>query len=65
MFLGDTVLLWHLERMQSEGLVGKDNAAWAATGGPRRIRKPRWIGGYEIRDETYRWDPVLAGLVRR
>ena len=64
-FLGDAVLLWHLERMASEGLLKKEQDLWIATGHPRRQRKPRWIGGYEIRDESVAWDPALARLVRR
>ena len=27
-------------------------------------RFPRWLGGYEVKDESVRWDPVLARLVR-
>ena len=34
-FLGDTVLAWHLERMASEGLLKKVDDSWAATGEPR------------------------------
>ena len=25
---------------------------------------PRWLGGYEVTDETVRWDPALSRLVR-
>jgi hypothetical protein len=25
---------------------------------------PRWLGGYEVKDETVRWDPALTRLVR-
>jgi hypothetical protein len=62
-FLGDTVLAWHLERMRFEGLVEQQNEFWASTGEPRRTRRPRWIGGYEIRDERLCWDPA-SGAIR-
>ena len=62
-FLGDSVLAWHLERMQVEGLVRKQDDLWAATGEARRMRQPRWIGGYEIRDERLCWDPA-SGAIR-
>jgi hypothetical protein len=64
-FLGDTVLAWHLQRMEAQGLLRRDGEKWISTNQPRRLRQPRWIGGYEIRDETYCWDPALARLVRR
>lgn len=52
-FLGDAVLAWHLQRLREEGLIG----------GNRRLgRLPRWLGGYEVKDETLRWDPALARL---
>jgi hypothetical protein len=44
-FLGDTVLAWHLERLQ------------------RNAHRPRWLGGYEVKDESLRWDPGSARLV--
>jgi hypothetical protein len=25
---------------------------------------PRWLGGYEVKDQTLRWDPALSRLVR-
>jgi hypothetical protein len=64
-FLGDAVLVWHLERMAYEGLLKKVDDRWVATGHSRRLRQPRWIGGTEIRDESVRWDPALARLARR
>ena len=64
-YLGDAVLLWHLGRMASEGLVEKSGETWATTGNRRRFRTPRCIGGYEIRDERVCWDPASAQLVRR
>jgi hypothetical protein len=52
-FLGDAVLAWHLRRMEQEGLLA----------GARKKRVPRWLGGYEVRDETLRWDPALGRVV--
>ena len=43
-FLGDTVLAWHLERLQ------------------RNAHRPRWLGGYEVREESLRWDPASGRL---
>jgi len=62
-FLGDAVLAWHMERMRSEGLLEKQGESWVATGHPRRMRQPRWIGGCEVRDERLCWDPA-AGAIR-
>jgi hypothetical protein len=62
-FLGDAVLAWHLARLSHEGLVEQDRGAWAATGKPRRQRLPRWLGGYEVKDESLRWDPASGRLV--
>ena len=52
-FLGDAVLAWHLRRLEEEELLA---------GKPRR-RLPRWLGGYEVKDERLRWDPGSARLV--
>ncbi len=61
-FLGDAVLAWHLERLAKEGLVIRRGESWAVTGSPRKQRVPRWLGGYEVKDEALRWDPALARL---
>jgi hypothetical protein len=72
-FLGDTVLLWHLSRLESDGLVAnKDN--WSLTLKGRHVldakldawsfpRQARWIGGYEMKDGRLRWDPDSVRLV--
>ncbi|HKU45951.1 MAG TPA: DUF1835 domain-containing protein [Burkholderiales bacterium] len=60
-FLGDVVLRWHLERLEAEGLVGRKGDTWVTTHKQRR-RLPRWLGGYEVRDESVRWDPALSRL---
>ena len=73
-FLGDTVLAWHLERLAREGFLKKEMLwglgergktvlageadAWA------QPRSARWLGGYEIKDGRPRWDPELARLAR-
>ena len=55
-FLGDTVLAWYVERLTKEGLLGGDG---------RRRRLPRWLGGYEVVDETLSWDAASGRLARR
>lgn len=67
-FLGDAVLAWHLERMAQESLVEGEGEHWGSkrwkvTGKPRTRRLPRWLGGYEVKDETVRWDPELGRLI--
>jgi uncharacterized protein DUF1835 len=62
-FLGDVVLAWHLERLAEEGFVESRDASWSLLGTKRRQRLPRWLGGYEVKDETLRWDPALGRLV--
>ena len=72
-FLGDSVLQWHLQRMEREGFVrgGQD---WSLTGKGSDVlrgaadawkskRAPRWLGGVQVRDGTPRWDPAAARLV--
>ena len=62
-FLGDVVLTWHLERLEKAGVVARSDKAWMLTGSARRQRLPRWLGGYEVKDETLRWDPGSGRLV--
>jgi len=67
-FLGDAVLAWRLERLAQEGMLEAEGTHWASkvwrlSGNPRARRLPRWLGGYEVKDQTLRWDPVLARLV--
>ena len=62
-FLGDTVLGWYLRRLEDEGLVERRGAEWAAAGSSRTRRVPRWLGGYELKDEALRWNPELGRLV--
>ena len=61
-FLGDVVLLWHLKRLAHEGLVAGRDHRWWCTGNRRSSRLPRWLGGYEVRDESLRWDPLSRRL---
>jgi len=74
-FLGDTILAWHLERLAAEGFVKKGAALWSLGERGREVlmkkadawaqpRRARWLGGYELRDGALRWDPGLARLVR-
>ncbi|HEV3009109.1 MAG TPA: DUF1835 domain-containing protein [Burkholderiales bacterium] len=62
-FLGDAVLAWHLERLAKAGLIECRAGDWALTGKRRQRRLPRWLGGYEVKDEALRWDPDLGRLV--
>jgi hypothetical protein len=64
-FLGDAVLAWHLERLAKEGLVERSGDAWTRIGRKRQRRLPRWLGGYEARDETFTWDAGAKRLVHR
>jgi hypothetical protein len=66
-FLADAVLAWHLERMAHEGLIEGEGEHWGSkrwkvTGKTRTRRLPRWLGGYEVKDETVRWDPASGRL---
>ena len=61
-FLGDTVLAWHLQRMAHERLVEKRGEEWRLSGKSRSHRVPRWLGGYEVKHATLRWDPVSGKL---
>ena len=67
-FLGDAVLAWHLERLAREGLIAGQGTHWGSkqwqlTGQRRARRVSRWLGGYEVKDETLRWDPASGRLV--
>jgi hypothetical protein len=62
-FLGDAVLDWHLRRLEKERLLERRGGDWALSGKSRTRRVPRWLGGYEVRDATLRWDPASARLV--
>jgi hypothetical protein len=66
-FLGDSVLALHLERLAADGLVKKQAALFAITEKGSAVlegavdawtlpRRPRWLGGYEIRSGRLRWD---------
>ena len=72
-FLGDTVLEWHLRRMASDGLVG-EGPQWRLTAHGhqvlegkadawQRARAPRWLGGVQVTRGEPRWDAAAARLV--
>ena len=67
-FLADAVLAWHLERLQYERLLegwGKHwrSKDWRLSGKSRSKRAPRWLGGYQVRDASLRWDPGSGAVV--
>ena len=67
-FLADAVLAWHLERLQYERLLegwGKQwrSKDWRLSGKSRSQRVPRWLGGYQVRDASLRWDPASGAVV--
>ena len=62
-FMGDSVLAWHLERLSKEGLVERHGELWGSTGKNRKNPPLRWLGGYEVREGSLRWDPSSARLV--
>ncbi len=43
--------------------LGDRVLAWHLERLQRNAHRPRWLGGYEVRDESLRWDPVTARLV--
>jgi hypothetical protein len=62
-FLGDTVLAWHLARMQQEGLMEERRGQWLAVSRGRTKRLPRWLGGVRVdADSPWRWDPARGAL---
>ena len=64
-FLGDTVLRLHLSRLEADGLIrgSFDLTPKAREALDKRLdtwsspRRPRWVGGYEVKDGRLRWDP--------
>ncbi len=72
-FLGDSVLEWHLRRMEREGFV-QGGTEWRLTVKGEEVmsgkadawhsgRAPRWLGGVRVSDGNPRWDPSAARLV--
>jgi hypothetical protein len=66
-FLGDASLALHLERLAADGFIRKGRD-FALTERAREVlegkadawsfpRRPRWLGGYEVRSGRLRWDP--------
>jgi hypothetical protein len=67
-FAGDSVVALHLKRLAADGLVQKKAALFSITQRGSEViegkadawtqpRRPRWLGGYEIRSGRLRWDP--------
>ena len=61
-FMGDTVLRWHLMRLELEGWVQQRDDVWQlGRRGERRLE--RWLGGVLVRpDSPWRWDPDASSL---
>jgi hypothetical protein len=63
-YLGDSVLAWHLARLQREGLVEEQGGRWRAIERSERRREPRWLGGVCVTaDSPWCWD-AARGRVR-
>lgn len=63
-FLGDAVLLWHLERLRDEGALRLENKSWASTGSQPGRSRVRWLGGVQVLPQVrWRYDPVLGRIV--
>jgi hypothetical protein len=62
-FLGDTVLRWHLQRLQDEGAVRFHGDAYECRNAPRRSRE-RWLGGVQVLPQVrWRYDAALGRIV--
>jgi hypothetical protein len=55
-FMGDTVLRWHLARLEIEGRIRQRDGAWqVGSDGNRRLE--RWLGGVLVAPSSpWRWD---------
>jgi hypothetical protein len=72
-FLGDSVLAFHLDRLAADRFIKKEDRFSIAEAGRAVLmgkedawvfpRRPRWIGGYEARTGRLRWDPDSVRLV--
>jgi hypothetical protein len=63
-FLGDSVLLWYLDRMQREGTVRRMGDVWESTDDEPAMHLPRWLGGVLVDDDCpWRWDAGARRLV--
>jgi hypothetical protein len=47
---------------EEPAFLGDTTLAWYVERMSRWL--PRWLGGYEVKDESVRWDPALSRLVR-
>jgi hypothetical protein len=67
-FVGDAVLALYLERLAADGFVDGNDRGYSLLPRGKAVlegkadacafaRRPRWLGGYEIRSARLRWDP--------
>jgi hypothetical protein len=61
-FMGDTVLRWHLARLEVEGWIRRRDGAWE-TGRSGKRHLERWLGGVLLRPSSpWRWDEAAGQL---
>jgi hypothetical protein len=71
-WLGETVLAWHLERLAADGILFESDLCSISERGNEVLegrldawsfpRRPRWIGGHELRNGRLRWDYGLRAI---
>ena len=56
-FMGDTVLRWHLARLEVEGWIAQRDGTWELAAQPGERRLERWLGGVLVQPSSpWRWD---------
>jgi hypothetical protein len=62
-FMGDSVLHWHLGRLEREGWIRQTGDKWELTGTRGERRHPRWLGGVLVEPSSpWRWDSARQEL---
>jgi hypothetical protein len=62
-FMGDTVLRWHLTRLEIEGWIARRDTTWELDPRPRERKGERWLGGVLVQPSSpWRWDERGATL---
>jgi hypothetical protein len=62
-FMGDTVLRWHLERLEREGWARRRGDQWESTAARGERKFPRWLGGVLVEPGSpWRWDEPTRRL---